>query len=803
MAMQIFELFLFLILINQKIVSGEECELADKCRLVDINGSEDWLDEPGHYKSIQDCIDEIVEGDTCLIRSGRYHEQIQIVEKNNIAIRGDLDFERPILDGTMVLKPLAEYDSDGDGVADGKWKEDEINGQKVCIGEIQLHQHKHPFQLFLKESVSYEMMTNARWPNAIWTDRHERTGAPLVFYNDYWGKSDSSSERGKMVDRPVNGTSPLAASGLEMKGAMAILNTGSFMSWVRPVLEHKAGDDFFTYNPDFNNNKFSASHNQYYLDSLEALLDIPGEWFYDKHKKVLKFMPLSGVCPDANSDVVRGRILDYAINITHTDGLYISDLDFFGSNLRAHEKINDIYLDSLNFMYPSSSKRMLQDYSIPSITYVVGDQKHGETVSIENCVFFGGEGSALHWAGANGKVKNNLFQWNDWTGQQGDPLIDDDTHGGCGTVFTSRNQKDEEFVGNTFWYNGASAGYMPGEAPLVSDNWVVGQCDGLILNDGSGITTGSSCQPGSKILSNWIFDSPKSGLRFDGGHPPKNGYNGTMAYNVLWKVGGYVVKGEHHNITGNLALPNRDETDGVLKVIYILRKDDTYIMNNDTIVEDNAAWLADGGRDAITDPHDQGNWNMAGIKSNNFYGNNSYLGHDNYDGSVVLDGEVVPELNGTDLLSLLVDPESHDFRPKPDSILTATGNQIGPFASEWSNGDQYRMAGRKEYLPSRPIPKHNSEGLMRDSLIFHQAYRCNGDGDKHMIYIAKESSDFPSIDEPTTEMNGDGNVVVFDDVGFTVSPGKLYKWRVDCVEGESSKRRSGDVWMFKMSSEKN
>ena len=224
-------------------------------------------------------------------------------------------------------------------------------------------------------------------------------------------------------------------------------------------------------------------------------------------------------------------------------------------------------------------------------------------------------------------------------------------------------------------------------------------------------------------MSNWIFDSPKSGLRFDGGHPPKNGFNGTMAYNVLWNVGGYVVKGEHHNITGNLALPNRDQTDGVLKVIYILRKDDSYIMNNDTIVEDNAAWLADGGRDALTDPHDQGNWNMAGIKSNNFYGNNSYLGHDNYDGSVVLDGETVPDLNGTDLLNLLVDPESHDFRPKPGSILTSTGNQIGPFASEWSNGDHYRMAGRKDYLPSRPIPRHDSEGLMRDSLIFHQAYR--------------------------------------------------------------------------------
>ena len=133
---------------------------------------------------------------------------------------------------------------------------------------------------------------------------------------------------------------------------------------------------------------------------------------------------------------------------------------------------------------------MLGDYSIPNITEVVAGAEG--TVSIKNCVFFGAEGSALSYFGKDAKVENNLFQWNDWTGQQGDPMLDSDTHGGCGTVFTSRSQTDEEFVGNTFWYNGASAGYMPGHAPLVSDNWVVGQCDGLILNDGSGITTGVS-----------------------------------------------------------------------------------------------------------------------------------------------------------------------------------------------------------------------------------------------------------------------------------------------------------------------
>ena len=33
-----------------------------------------------------------------------------------------------------------------------------------------------------------------------------------------------------------------------------------------------------------------------------------------------------------------------------------------------------------------------------------------------------------------------------------------------------------------------------------------------------------------------------------------------------------------------------------------------------------------------------------------------------------------------------------------------------------------------------------------------------------MVYVAKKDSDFPSNDEPTAEITGDNNVVVFDDI---------------------------------------
>ena len=153
-------------------------------------------------------------------------------------------------------------------------------GQTVCVGKIRVLKKKHPFQLFLMKDGEPEMMTNARWPNALWSDRNKTRGAPQVFYNEFWAKSDGSSKRGMMVDRKVGGVSPLAATGLDMKGAMAVLNTGSFNTFVKPVRHHTAGNGWFTYDDDFGAINFKPANGQYYLDSSEALLDIPGEWYY-------------------------------------------------------------------------------------------------------------------------------------------------------------------------------------------------------------------------------------------------------------------------------------------------------------------------------------------------------------------------------------------------------------------------------------------------------------------------------------------------------------------------------------------
>jgi len=478
-----------------------------------------------------------------------------------------------------------------------------------------------------------------------------------------------------------------------------------------------------------------------------------------------------------------------------TDGIFISDMDFFASNVYAKSDtnavgINEVYLDSLNFRFPSSSKRMLQDYNVPKITEVLAatNGKTLGTISIKNCEFFGSEGSALHYWGKNATVQNNLFKWNDWSGQMGL-----EANGGAGTVYEQGPCNQADFSSNTLWYNGASAGFRPGREGRVKNNLVVGQCDGIIMHDGSGIQVQANGQPNVLVEGNWALDSPKLGLRFDGSNPNQGGANGTLINNVVMNTAGIRLKGDYHTVTGNLALENSDDRIGSFEVIYVLR-DDPAVHNANTKVENNAAHRGDGGIDRITEVG--GNWPLQGIKMNNYYGNNSWEGDDGWDGSWVLNGtSLFPE---EDLPDLLMDVHDHDFRPKPDTVLTSTGVLIGTYSPAYSDAKKYNIPGRKEAKTSYPIPSNENVVNMKDALIFQPAYRCDEDGDKHLAYIALEASDFPPDDEPNAELLNGDNIIYLSEIDVEIVSGETYKWRVDCVKAEPKETRKGDTWTFTM-----
>ena len=195
----------------------------------------------------------------------RYKEEVIIsgltgTSETPFKIRG-YEEEVPIWDGSIPI----QTDSND-------WNHDPMTG--ICSLQID----QDIFALFLDEDI----LTAARWPNALWSDR-------TIFDNKFWRHCGHESTRGTIVDEA------LEESGLDVTGAMAILNVGSWVTFVREVLEHEIGSDRFIYNDDFGDNiHWKAKYNQYYLEASMAFLDAPEEWFYDKETKIIHMIPPNG-----------------------------------------------------------------------------------------------------------------------------------------------------------------------------------------------------------------------------------------------------------------------------------------------------------------------------------------------------------------------------------------------------------------------------------------------------------------------------------------------------------------------------
>lgn len=240
----------------------------------DSNGGESTITA---FATMKTCIDALTSpGDECHIRKGRYHQsEFKISGKQGtaskpIVIRGYQD-EVPIIDGTIPLKPIAGWAHGTTGIYSAQIDQD-------------------VWQLF----VDGEMMTNARWPNALWSDK-------TIFLNKYWGKSDRSSTRGTMVD---NGEQDLAGSGLNATGAMAILNIGSFNTFTAIVESHTPRQNFLTYNDTFGDINFKPWRNQYFLEDKLEFLDKAGEWFYERDTRTVYVKTLDGKGPEGR---IRGK----------------------------------------------------------------------------------------------------------------------------------------------------------------------------------------------------------------------------------------------------------------------------------------------------------------------------------------------------------------------------------------------------------------------------------------------------------------------------------------------------------------
>ncbi|CAL4058691.1 unnamed protein product, partial [Meganyctiphanes norvegica] len=701
------------------------------------------------FRTIQRCVEELKvskPGDECRLRSGRYHEEVHISGLKGTSdkpfIIGGYGDERPIWDGTVLIQPKS-------------WSFDKTTG--ICSASIK----DDIFALLLDD----ELLTPARWPNALWSDK-------TLFNNKYWGHCDEKSSYGNIID---DGFADLAKSGIDANGSMAILNIGSWITYVRPVLSHKPGSPKFTYDHDMGTVPWNKKHNQYYLEASLSLLDAPEEWFYDNITNILYYIPRSGICPDPKSTALRGRTIDYGLTIKDTNGLKISNMTFLAANINAYStsrskkkgtkytRINEIHLDSLMFKFPSSSHRMLGSTDQPKYTRLISRTRHNKNivrghVSVVNCTFEGSEGPALVHDGIGNYIHNNFFEYNIFTGQ---------TYGwevAVGGVILG-NGEDETISQNYLSYNGGSEGIKTGLTPTVKFNHIVGHCAGSNQNDGGAIQITIPGQNGANISHNWVRDSPKHSIRFDTPHPlngRKVGTNGYVGYNVVWDTKGMSIKGDNHTVANNLVIDRNNKGKCSLCVFYKLWK---YIdiFNNYTTTINNGATQADGGKDAARLPN---NHPLPGAVVDNNY-------------------------SDKDVLKQVVDPDNWDFRPVAGGEFTAGASLIGPYLPG-SKVKTYWIPGRKLFKTSTPVPvSDGTTSFTRDVVMFLGGYMA----DKHHFYFGMDKTRVEKATKSDTEYqytlhDDEENVLSLP----TLKKGSQYFWRVDAQRQGTNYK--GDVWNF-------
>ena len=274
---------------------------------LETNGGSDSLNTGtinSPFKTINKALSMMNSGDTCFVRSGIYHEEVIVSGKNDIVITS-YNNEFVCFEGTQQIT--------------SNWIP--YNGNI-----FQTNLSKHIWQLF----VDNNQMVMARWPNANFIDSsiYNLNSWASGIVDSISGHPNGSYNGFQLVD---TSKFDLGLTGLNVTGAIGIMNVGSFKSFNRQITSHNANDNFFNYNT-VPNSSYRDKHHNFYLEGKLDLLDQANEWFYDTTTKTLYLYPEDGQNP--NGRIIKGT--DKDLGGTMRLGLY-------EAKLKNNSAINRIY----------------------------------------------------------------------------------------------------------------------------------------------------------------------------------------------------------------------------------------------------------------------------------------------------------------------------------------------------------------------------------------------------------------------------------------------------------------------------
>lgn len=501
--------------------------------------------------SLDEAINRMNAGDTCILRGGRYRQKVALSNIDNLTFRA-YENEQVILDGTTPLTT--------------SWTQYSGNIYQTPV-------NADFWQLFADD----EMMMPARWPNAALSDES------VWNQTDNWAKVLYSDSKTDFVDDPT-AHSNLETLNISVQGSIAVLAVGSFKSYAREILSHTAGSSSFTVSAV--GNRKASNYQYYFLEGLLEFIDSPGEWYLDREDNRLY------AWGDTNRSFY-GKTEDFAFNFSNCDDITISDIDFFATTVRFNNCLRSVVENGV-FSYPSCTKRMLGEAGDrPDMTEFTGGGNH---YFYNNIIRYADTPAVYMDSGVNNTIENCLFEYIDWSAADLPSLMMTVYMRGSGSVFS----------GNSAHTTGASAFLDVNNSVQAFSNEV--WHTGLVQNDGSIIQLTIGAQPNSETAYNWFFDTEKYGARFDAstavGSP--TGSNGLMHHNVGFNVNAAIMqKGDDHQCINNTAFNNSNNG--------IIILSDNVSTNEGTVVRNNAAERIGSHRKnnvPLTDVMDHShNWN--------------------------------------------------------------------------------------------------------------------------------------------------------------------------------------------------
>lgn len=700
-----------------------------------LNTNPGTLAEP--LRTIQEAVDRIEAlpdpaGSTVYIRGGSYHESVQMDNTDGTA-NAPITFtayqgESVLLDGTQDILNIQAAGSSG-------WAP-----HATMANVYQIELDTDVWQLFADD----EMQIPARWPNlnpaldiwqhwesTYWAEgRNERNFSPPVDTN------------GTMYDAPHDGID-LAASGLDLTGAIAILNVGSFRSKNQFINTHSSGSGTFTYDPV--SIDFKDKEHFYFVEGKLELLDQEKEWFYNPDTNMLYAHVPGGGSPASLQ--MRGKTLTYAITATNCDYIVIDGIDFRGATF----KLSSCYkarVQNCDLTYPSCTKRMLGNLGTPDTSLI--DMGGGSTLSesvIYNCTFAYTDGHGLYTKGKANKVENCYFHHIDYSATELPSIM--------AAVYMSGY--DNTFRQNTIHTFGASVAYLPGDRPIVEYNNIYD--GGYVQHDGAMIQVMKNMQLDAQIGWNWVHDWPRLGVRFDGG----GGLGGLVHHTVSWNANAGVYIGNHEN---NEIISNSTIQSNARNEIVVESANNS---NQLSITRNNIAPRIAGtssGNNPIPGTHDH-NWN-------------GYV-------------------TGQDIRTQLRDPENWDFRPIPGADIVDAGQHFPGVTDDYVGTapdiGAYEFAANSYWLPghrsagaSMPIPLDGSTTAKGSaSLIWHTGLNATAS----RVYLGTDENAVTNATEASSEYQGEVTNNIHDPLGLLE---QTYYWRIDTVTEDEVLQ--GPTWSF-------